>query len=190
MLLVCLMGPACAGKTTTITTVLEAAPGKVRAVEVGKRLRAKYGASHFKGQGNPKHTADEAWQLCVDGVREAEAAGAMVCLVDGQPRDIPQVDLMSGDAFAAHTVAYVLLTCDAEESRRRAALTRSGDSLELAMARIKNDREMYFDVLARLLQRGKRIRVIDTTSGYRPEQMVGIINDMLNGDSVGECRCA
>lgn len=159
-----LMGPTCAGKSTLISRMVEIAPEKVHAVEVGKMLRAKYGEKHFAGQAAPAHTQGEAWQMYVNGVKEGISKKKTVILVDGQPRDSMQAKDILGLWKAPHRAAFVMVTADHVERERRARVARApGANLDLAIARLENDYKNCYTVLSVLGLNNEVIRWIDTT---------------------------
>lgn len=150
-IIVCVMGPTCVGKSTLFKHIGEKHNDVSGLVEVGKQMRAKYPPDYFKGLNNPKHTAAEAWQMCEIGVNQHLAAGKDYVFVDGQPRDVDQVHLMLKTFNVP--VKFVLMHATAEVCEQRARINRADDpaNLELALARIRNDRVSYYDVLATLL---------------------------------------
>jgi adenylate kinase family enzyme len=171
---VAIMGPTCAGKSTLLERLKAELGDRASFVEVGKMLRAKYPPEYFQGQNNPKHTAQEAWDLCVEGIDRGRREGRAFVFVDGQPRDIPQTDAM----VALGVSRYLLLTCSIEESENRARASRSGADLEtLALPRIRNDRVAYYEVLMRLNFHGKRVDIVytDTT----PEAVFSRVRNRL-----------
>lgn len=158
-----LMGPTCAGKSTLIQRLLAVDPKNVGAVEVGKMLRAKYGEGYFKGQAAPTHTQAEAWKMYVEGAKDQAAKGKRLILVDGQPRDIQQARDIDGLWKAPHRAEFVLIHADHGARAERARAGRSGASLELAIQRLDNDYRNCYVVMAELLKRNEVIRVFDTT---------------------------
>lgn len=162
--LIFLMGPTCAGKSTLMQVLKDRLPTKIGLVEVGKELRAKYPPSYFAGQNNPAHTAAEAWELCVAGIRREGDAGKTHILIDGQPRDVPQVRKCLNE-FPGQPKRFVLLTADLEVRRQRAMAGRSAnpENLELALQRLTNDMISYYAVLAELLLRGQFVDAYDTS---------------------------
>lgn len=175
------MGPTCAGKSTLLHATRNQDPESVGLVEVGKMLRAKYPPTYFAGQNNPKHTAAEAWNLCEEGVISHREAGKKVVLVDGQPRDIPQV-AMCIERFPdeVYDKEFVLIDAKLEERERRARASRQGEDLEkLAIPRLTNDMIANYQVMVELLKRGETIRVFDMTN---PD---GVSTDLLFQDAFG-----
>lgn len=164
-----IMGPTCAGKSTFLHLARNVLGDKVELIEVGKMLRAKYPPEHFAGQNNPKHCAEEAWKLCEQGVLHARDRGKTIILVDGQPRDIPQVDLCFSQfpesEFNRH---FVLIDCPIEEREARAREHRSGADLEtLAIPRLTNDMIAYYSVLVRLLHHEAWVHTFDSSNPKR-----------------------
>lgn len=167
--LVFVMGPTCSGKSTLLHLARNRDSESVGLVEVGKMMRAKYPPEHFQGQNNPKHTAAEAWQMCEEGVRSHAEAGKKVILVDGQPRDIPQVGSciyqFSAVEYSRH---FLLIDAALDERERRARESRSGADLEtLAIPRLRNDMVAYYSVLVELLKQGEVVEIFDSTNPHR-----------------------
>jgi len=166
-----LMGPTCAGKSTLINRLLNIAPEIVGAVEVGKMMRAKYldpASPHyqpdfFKGQAAPLHTQAEAWQMYKDGVQRCVDEGKKIVLVDGQPRDIQQARDIVGLWHAPHRAVYLLIHATEAVRTQRAVASRTGDSLELARARLKNDYENCYNVMVELTKANEVYRVLDSS---------------------------
>lgn len=166
-----LMGPTCAGKSTLINDLLVRAPDLVGAVEVGKMLRAKYldpksphyQPDFFKGQAAPLHTQGEAWQMYLDGVKALAAQGKRIILVDGQPRDIQQARDICGLWKAPHRASFLMIHAAQEVRNERAAATRSGDALSLAIQRMEGDYKNCYVVLAELGLRNEVVRWFDTS---------------------------
>jgi len=172
---VAIMGPTCAGKSTLLNWLKDFFGDRASFVEVGKTLRAKYPPEYFQGQNNPQHTAQEAWQLCEDGIKAGRAEKRAFVFVDGQPRDIPQTDKM----VQIGVRRYVMLTCSIAESEKRARATRSGSDLEtLALPRIRNDRGAYYDVTTRLAYYEKQIDLIHTDEAS-PEEVAAEVCRLL-----------
>lgn len=158
-----LMGPTCAGKSTILKACVEQRPDVFGVVEVGKMLRAKYGEAYFKGQAAPEHTQDEAWQLYLGGVRDQINQGKRIVLVDGQPRDVRQARAVLQRPHGQDVRCDFLMVHASEEVReRRARETRTGDSLELALQRMRNDYRNCYVAWIELLRRGVTPTLIDT----------------------------
>lgn len=159
------MGPTCAGKSTFLNLCKEIGGNSVALVEVGKALRAKYPPSHFQGQNNPKHVAEEAWSICKHAIWDAHADGRTHVFIDGQPRDIPQTRrCVEQFPSASFSLRFLLIDASLEERERRARATREGDNLELALARLRNDMASYYSVLVELAKYGIYPSVFDSTN--------------------------
>tara|TARA_R100001143_G_C3357381_1_gene133294 strand:- start:921 stop:1520 length:600 start_codon:yes stop_codon:yes gene_type:complete len=174
-LLIFVMGPTCAGKSTLLESAQERFGNALGLVEVGKELRAKYPPEYFEGQNNPKHTADEAWEICNTRVWEHFREKKQVILVDGQPRDVPQVHLCNTEFTSSHFVKrYLLIDAPIEARRNRAKAGRSQEDFEkLAEPRLTNDMIQYYTVLVELLKIDRKIKVFDTTnSEVMPEHLI------------------
>lgn len=163
-----IMGPTCAGKSSFIEYATRNFPDIFGAVEVGKILRQRYSPEYFKGQNNPKHTAQEAWELCESLVEAEINDGTPVILVDGQPRDVPQVDLVMTSWGDTHR-EFIIVDAPLAERERRARTSRIGPDLEtLAIPRLTRDMQSYYTVLVRMMEYDVRPLVVDTHRGQDP----------------------
>lgn len=145
-MIVFVMGPTCSGKSTFLRAASDFfEPGQLGLVEVGKMMRAKYPPEHFQGQAAPKHTAGEAWQMCVDAITAHQVEGKRLILVDGQPRDRDQTI----NACAMYPKAkFLWLSAPLELRQTRALLTRDPDEYEaLTKPRLTNDMIGHYDVM-------------------------------------------
>jgi len=164
--LVFVIGPTNAGKGT----FLDAAKrwdDRVGLVEVGKMMRAKYldpksphyDPDHFKGQAAPKHTAVEAWQMMLDGIRNNEENGKSVILVDGQPRDIEQCERIHQryevgippDLDWTVTFAHIYAPEALRWERAQARDANDPAKLALSKARLQGDAVGLYEVMTRLI---------------------------------------
>lgn len=180
-----IMGPTCSGKSTFLKQACKEAPDIFGTVEVGKLLRAKYPPEYFKGQNNPKHTAAEAWALCEEGVQKCRQNGKRIVLVDGQPRDVPQVNLcFTKFPSTEYSSEFWLIDACLEERERRARASRSGPDLEtLALPRLTNDMIAYYTVLVELLKAKVPVRIFDSSNAYGvdPEILFStLVSRMIN----------
>lgn len=157
-------------------------------VEVGKMFRAKYldpksphyDPDYFKGQAAPTHTAIEAWQMMLDGIRSCLDNGNHTIFVDGQPRDVPQcIQIInqferSGD----FDVEYIHVYAPEEIRRERAALRDAGDEakLKLSEARMLGDLVKLYEVLTRLINHGS---IINTIYNGVDADMAAIVHQIL-----------
>ncbi|MCC6425627.1 MAG: hypothetical protein IT435_02280 [Phycisphaerales bacterium] len=162
-----LMGPTCAGKSTLIQRLTQIAPKTVHAVEVGRMLREKYGEPHFAGQAAPTHTQGEAWRMYTEGTKEGIAKGRQIILVDGQPRDAQQARDAIGAWRFPHRSEFLLIHADHDTREFRARKGRKGDSLELALQRMNNDYRNCYVVMTELCKQSIPIRVFDTSLELR-----------------------
>lgn len=183
------VGPTNAGKST-LMDVAKATP-RVGTVEVGRLMRAKYPPSHFKGEGAPKHTQVEAWQMMVDGIAASVAAGNAVTFVDGQPRDVQQANDIVAQYVnnPLYEVFFLHLTCP-EDIREQRRVARDGGDPEkdaLSKARMVTDYRSLYNVFTRLQDNGVSVNVEDTSSPeYKPETEVSdwlYIADVVNGEA-------
>lgn len=158
------MGPTGAGKSTLLDLLGSTERDDIAFIEVGKTLRSKYPPEHFTGQCNPEHVAEEAWGICESGVLRARDRGARLILVDGQPRDIPQVHLslerFPDDEFRKH---FLLLYAPLEERDRRVKPRKDYESL--AKPRLTSDMIAYFAVIAELSRMGQEVEWAYTYDG-------------------------
>jgi hypothetical protein len=152
-LIVPVIGPTCAGKSSLLEAARKYNDGchapVFGLVEVGKALRAKHPPEFFRGQAAPKHTREEAWTLCDDRVREHIQNKIPIILIDGQPRDVDQLQRMIDEPWPGHPLYYIHLYASRYTRRARAwkARTDSLENLELALARIDGDAALYYDLL-------------------------------------------
>lgn len=160
-----LLGNTCAGKTTIITAMLEFED--VKAVQIGKTLRAKYGADYFKGQAAPAHTAVEAMQIYVNEVKAAIAAGFKLILVDGQPRDIKQAHEVMR-LWPDQRVEYLMVHAEHDVRLERAKAGREpGPDLDLALARMDNDYRNSYSVMVELMLKNElEVNSVDTSHNF------------------------
>jgi hypothetical protein len=160
-------GATNAGKSTFLAKMASARRDAVGLVEVGKALRKKYGDAYFQGQAAPKHTAAEAWQLMVEGIDFLRATGRQVILIDGQPRDIEQADMIYNEYAAdpSYDVEVVNLYCPTWVRRLRAERRDGGDAekLKLSMARMEGDLPRLYEVLSVVMQHGLNVLTFDTS---------------------------
>lgn len=133
------IGATNAGKTTLLDTVKALAHPDHATIEIGRRFRAKYPPEHFRGESNPKHTADEAWSWFVEEATAHRTMGKRFVWVDGQPRDIPQAEAIVANGWDIGG-CYVHLYADESVRIRRAKLRDTDPAkLALSMARINGD---------------------------------------------------
>lgn len=170
-----LMGPSCAGKSTLIKRVLQISPHTVGAVEVGMMLRAKYGESYFKGQAAPSKTQKEAWDIYVSAVEDCVESGKSLVLVDGQPRDLMQAQMIEGLWKFPHRACFALIHAEHDVRRQRCLADSSRDVRE-RLKRVDNDYRNCYTVMTELLRQHAIISVYDTTgmsdAGALAEQIV------------------
>lgn len=167
--LIFVIGPTNAGKGSLLAAAHRRSPGRVGLVEVGKMMRAKYldpasphyDPDHFKGQAAPKHTAEEAWQMMVDGLKANSAEGKSVILVDGQPRDIEQAERIHHKYELGYDWNVAFAHIYAPESLRleRALQRDAGDPAKLALskARLQGDAVGLYEVMTRLFLYHSRV---------------------------------
>lgn len=176
MLLVFVLGPTNAGKST----LLDASRAflEIGQVEVGKLMRAKYPPAHFQGQASPKHTQAEAWQMCMDGITVARAAGKQLCLIDGQPRDQEQLEKVQNLRHGIPGIYFLHLwaPADVREARARARDGHDPERLKLALSRVGNEPTVLYSILAQLHCTCARMSTHDTSlPDYRPEAILELV---------------
>ena len=165
-----MMGPTNVGKGYTISYAVAEYGGYP--VSVGNLLRAKYGPDFFKGQQSPEHTRDEARKMMVEGIKFGIDQGYDMILVDGQPRELTQIDAIfdtyiNGPLKNIVDVYFLLLHCD-DELRMKRLLNRDKDpaALELSKKRFAKDtgelQKIFYQILLR--DYGKRIIPMDMTN--------------------------
>lgn len=171
------IGTTNAGKTTLLGEAAKLP--EVGVVEVGKMMRAKYPPDYFKGQSNPAHTAVEAWQMMIDKLTENMQAGKRVSFIDGQPRDIKQLNdvlAMCHRDPLKYNFRFLHLYAPIEIRTQRAQERDAGDpaKLELNRQRLQNDNISTYEIVTRLqLLCPEAIRTVDTSeSGYNYAQLV------------------
>ena len=164
-----IMGPTCAGKSAFLSAVQERY-SSVGLVEIGKLLRAKYPPAYFKGQDAPAHTANEAWDLLLAGVAECGKRAVSAVLIDGQPRDLPHVEMVCKTYTRQpelYICRFVHLFASREICEERAARRDAGDpeKLQLSRERMVNDRARLYEVLHMLkLQHNVQVCSFDTAN--------------------------
>lgn len=178
-IVVFVMGPTCAGKSTFLQLAEKEGKGSVGLVQVGKQLREKYSADYFKGSSNPEHTKEEAWELCKNGVLSNMRDGKRVILVDGQPRSARQVsrciELARREGLRYR---FLWITADDIVRRRRAESSRQGDALQLALDRMTGDKIDMYDVILTLNQRREIVHTLDTSDGLDDLAVIGTLSRM------------
>lgn len=170
--LIFVIGPTNAGKGALLDAVTNVDPDGVGLVEVGKLFRAKYldpkspfyDPDYFKGQAAPAHTAAEAWNMMVVGVNANIVAGRSVILIDGQPRDVDQVNGILNEYGRNPTFSVEFAHVYAPESLRqkRAQVRDANDEakLKLSMQRMQGDLIKIYEVLTRLINNGAVVHTI------------------------------
>jgi hypothetical protein len=185
------IGATNSGKSTFLHDVADCWKDKVGLVEVGKTLRAKYGASYFNGQAAPEKTAAEAWQLMLDGIEAHDQAGKEIILVDGQPRSEQQcLDILKQYVLPVYEKdrlklpkydARILHLYAPESVRLERAKKRDGEDpekLALSLARMKGDTVGLYNVISLVMRAGAG-RSIVTYDTSEPEYRPVIVFDLL-----------
>lgn len=178
------MGATNAGKSSLLAAMAEVHRARVALVEVGKAMRAKYldpasphyQPDYFRGQAAPEHTQAEAWSMHLAGIASGVAAGAELILVDGQPRDVPQVQLVCSDICPRYDVRFLMVHCDhaVREARLRERFPHAGGTeahtqgFRLGSQRMVHDYQSLYLTTTEMMRRGLRWEVLDTSA------MVGV----------------
>lgn len=176
--LIFVLGATNAGKTTLV-----AAAGKqplCGLVEVGKLFRAKYPPEYFQGSAAPAHTRQEAIQLMTEGIQKSIDAGNRFTFVDGQPRDLSQVEavfrLYPEGTYRKH-FWNVYAPPAVREARARKRDEHNPKALELSLARLAGDIPPLYEAISQVttalgetFDGLKRFMTIDTgRPSYDPE---------------------
>lgn len=169
--LICVMGPTNAGKSTALAAMKALASDRIGLIEVGKALRAKYGDAYFNGQAAPQHTSTEAWQILLDGIVYHTAERCAYIAIDGQPRDYDQCFLMM-----RFPNPKIFVNLWAPLAVREARMTQRDANdpakLELARARLHGDLPMLYELLSILNAAGQKVVTYRTD---RPAYSPGVI---------------
>lgn len=182
--LFCVMGMTCAGKSTLFDYFSDKISKGILnfgLIEVGKEMRKRYPPEHFQGQSNPKHTAQEAWQIFLGQYAEHKQSGKKIILCDGQPRDIDQTHAMVTDFPNAH---YIML--DVPHNLRRARAVQrfpieQKENHDLTMKRLYNDYRGGFEVLLTLARLGRAVHVVGGSNPveHTANTFVYLINEIM-----------
>lgn len=180
------LGPTNVGKSTLLDHAGKI-PG-VGLVEVGKLMRAKYldpasphyAPDYFKGSAAPTHTATEAWKMMQTGIEDAIDVKSHTIFIDGQPRDIDQVDGVFTDYECIadkYNVIYVNLFAKLETRVERAnARDKDPAKLSLSMQRMEGDCIKIYEVLTRILLRnGKIITLATDHATFSPSDIAAML---------------
>lgn len=155
-----LVGVTNSGKDYFAQRALEKAPSLIGMTNVGQIFRQRYPASHFKGQGAPQNTEEEAFQIFCSEVKRVREEGKRICLVNGQPRRVSQVDRVmyaNSEVIWFHEDDDVLV----ERAKQRDSCQ---EALDLSMERMVNDRKQLYDVIWHLMRRGVPIHTAKSDS--------------------------
>jgi adenylate kinase family enzyme len=178
------MGPTCTGKSTLISYIANNHPD-VGVVSVGKILRAKYRASYFKGSGCPQETAEEAWNLCEENVEKFLTDDKKLILIDGQPREVDQVDKIL-HAWGDLCLRFILLDAGTDVRAARAALRyrpEQVEEIELTKNRLYADVLSNFKVVAHLLKHSRKVEVV--CSDALPETYCDkVLHSLVTGEQL------
>jgi hypothetical protein len=177
-ILIYVIGATNAGKSTLMDAVRQDVT--MGTIEVGKMMRAKYPPEHFAGQSNPKHTANEAWQMYLDGIAAQQDKTAIWC--DGQPRDMVQLDAILCQSKVTHPRFFVHLWCLTSVRERRAEKRDGQDpaKLALSMGRMQGDLPSLYEIISRLLLMDENLLTVGTSiPGYDPVQLVSMMRTQV-----------
>jgi len=152
--LIYLLGPTNAGKSTFIEYA--GTQDCVGTIEVGKYMRAKYPPSHFAGEGNPAHTAVEAWKVYEDMLAKHIADNKRLIIADGQPRDAKQTEAILGDgrSWSHRVFVHLWAPLDVLTARAHARDGHDPEKLALTKGRLINDMSAVYTVLSMVLSGG------------------------------------
>jgi hypothetical protein len=160
------------GKSSLMEASYQYAP-EVRCIEIGKYMRAKYPPSHFKGQGNPKHTADEAWAVYTEQLQKAfEDPKCRLVLADGQPRDQEQMEAVMAAKGFTKVFLHLWASRSVREARARKRDGEDKEKLALSLARLDNDVLPVFDIVTQLSIAGYDVRHVNTQYEYSPGGLI------------------
>jgi cytidylate kinase len=167
--IVYVIGATNAGKSTLMDAVKnDVTQGTV---EVGKMMRAKYPPEHFAGQSNPAHTAVEAWQMYLDGIAQAEAAGKQAVWVDGQPRDMAQLAKVTATSDPRLFV-HLWAPAEIREERARTRDAQDPAKLALSLTRLNGDLPALYNILTTLLLLDEPVLNVRSFQGFDPAHLV------------------
>lgn len=163
-----ILGATGSGKSTFIDTLARNYTHDIHPIQVGKTLRAKYGEAYFKGQAAPEHTQEEAWQLVLDGVCYGVDMNIPHIVVDGQPRDVEQMERLESiwpmlepkrKVVFIHLFAPYTIRQQRVEQRDKDNEAR----INLARARLLGDYEPLYYIVSKLCNMGMDVRHFDTS---------------------------
>lgn len=181
-----MMGPTNSGKTTLADQVIQKYPGST-GVFVGRKLRAKYGESFFKGQAAPKHTEQEALDLMDEGIEEGLQNNSPIIMVDGQPRSDDQVTYVIENYFQNPTMGirssvwFLLLHCD-DHTRMERLNSRdvTPEKRELALARFQGDMPQIYKAVYSIVLYGLAERILTLASIHDSVRNFDYLYDYVN----------
>jgi adenylate kinase family enzyme len=133
------MGPTNSGKSTLINYAME----KYNAYGIfgGKILRERYGEDAFKGKQAADICREDAMKIMIDETNTGFKHHKLVML-DGQPREICQVDLIENKFYKKYRIIFLYLKCNDEvRMSRMEARDISKEKKKLSMLRFHNDVE-------------------------------------------------
>lgn len=165
------------GKTTFIDDLIQ--HDGIEAAQVGKEFRRRYPPGHFKGQGAPAHTEQEALDILDELTAAARDKGCTTLLIDGQPRREDQVAEVL-KRFPNLRIIW-LTASDKEIEARARARAKTEEDLELNLDRINNDKIQLFPVLAECTRRGVSFRVVTPDGVERAKNILRRVNDIHRG---------
>lgn len=165
------LGPTGVGKSTLVEYA--ATQTNCGCIQVGKLLRAKYPPEHFqvgdrREHGNPRNTKEEAWQLLLDGTQELSLDRKWFAWIDGQPRDVEQVERVHAE-LGDYNKVFLNLHAPREVRWDRLKDTHGDDrgSLALAEGRLDGDVIALYDVISKLLELEYPVITLNTADEER-----------------------
>ena len=165
MLAVYILGSTCAGKTTTIDSIVHSEPsGRIGSIKVGQILRERYPPGHFKGKAWLPETEAEAMTIYNQGMIEKFYNEKLdIVLIDGQPRSRDQIRYVLDNHVDVYK-HFILLHCSRDSALERAAarFPCDSESYNLSLDRIKNDAYDILSIICELRDCNQRITCFQT----------------------------
>ena len=157
----CIMGLTNSGKSTLIKELSNYPES--HAVMVGKIMRERHPPEFFKGRAELPETEPEVMEILHNGILEGYRKRAQHIFVDGQPRNLSQLDYFRC-TWAPDMVTYITLWAPRKEREARAA-KRDKDpaALALSLARMDSELQNFIDVHMAIEAFGTTVKVFDTS---------------------------
>lgn len=157
-----LIGTTCSGKDYLAEAAEKDYPKTFGVVQVGKEMRRRHPPEYFRGLGAMPHTEDEAQNIYKEQLNSAKAAGKSKIIIVGQPRMKSQVNKV----FLPNPGKVIWLNAadNVIKARIKERFVNDHAALDLANARVTNDKLQLFEVLFELLHLGTKIQCFNTDS--------------------------